>query len=191
MVRVTRSDADGDDEIPASTRAQLVLVAGAVIAVGLAPIALAYVQLGATTDAGVGTADRTGEDVTRALDRAVFEAASGVPGNHSWSDRRDAVAAVENRLDPRLDTLRTSGLREGVVHGIEYNESAAGAWAAEGCPGGPNRQFGDGEPIGGVVRQDRGGRTHVLGVAVDLRVTGEESASRMTHRVDAAPQSAG
>ncbi len=188
---MTCSDADPDAEAIASTRAQLVLVAGAVIAVGLAPIALAYVQLGATPDAGVGTADRTGEDVTRALDRAVFEAASGVPGNHSWSDREAAVAVVENRLDPRLETLRTSGLREGVVQGTEYNESAAQAWAAGDCPGGPNRQFGDCEAIGGVVVQDRGGRTHVLGVAVDLQVTAAKSASQSTLRVNVAPQSAG
>jgi len=80
--------------------------------------------------------------------------------------------------------LRTSGLREGVVYGIEYNESVAQAWGAEDCPGGPNRQFGDCEAIGGVVVQDRAGRTHVLGVAVDLRVTGEESASRSTLRVE-------
>jgi len=180
---VTRSDADPKAEVSAPTRAQLVLVAGAVIAVGLAPIALAYVQLGATPDAGAGTADRTGEDVTRALDRAVFEATSGVPGNHSWSDRDDAVAVVENRLDPRLETLRTSGLREGVVHGIEYNESAAQAWAAEDCPGGPDRQFGDCEAIGGVVVQDRAGLTHVLGVAVDLRVTTDRRSARFTRRI--------
>ena len=175
---------DADPKAAATpTRAQLVLVAGAVIAVGLAPIALAYVQLGATPDAGIGTSERPGEDVTRALDRAVFEAASGVPGNHSWSDRAAAVAAVENRLGPRLATLRTSGLREGVVHEIEYNETAAQAWAAEDCPGGPDRQFGDCEAIGGVIVQDRGGRTHVLGVAVDLRVTADRRSARSTWRI--------
>ncbi|HMB51521.1 MAG TPA: hypothetical protein VKM69_12750, partial [Natronoarchaeum rubrum] len=93
------------------------------------------------------------------------------------------VAAVENRLDPRLETLRTSGLREGVVHGIEYNETAAQAWAAEDCPGGPDRQFGDCEAIGGVVVQDRGGRTHALGVAVDLRVTSDRGTSRSTELI--------
>jgi len=187
---VTREDADAE-AAATPTRAQLVLVAGAVIAVGLAPIALAYVQLGATPDAGVGATDRPGEDVTRALDRGVFEAAAGIPGNHSWSDREAAVAAVEDRLDPRLETLRASGLREGVVHGIVYNETAAQSWAAEDCPSGPDRQFGDCEAIGGVVVQDRGGRTHVLGVAIDLRVTEEEVESRSTLRVDAVPQSAG
>jgi|GEM_PF-3892724 hypothetical protein len=36
------------------------------------------------------------EVVTCALDPAVVEAASGVPNNHSWSDREAAAAVVEN-----------------------------------------------------------------------------------------------
>jgi len=178
---VTRGADDAGATAP--TRAQLVLVAGAVIAVGLAPIALAYVQLGATPNAGVETPDRPGEDVTRALDRAVFDAASGTATSHAWSDRADAVTAVENRLAPRLASLRTSGLSEGVVHEIEYNETAARAWAAEDCPSGPDRQFGECEAIGGVVVQDRAGRTHALGVAVDLRVTADRRSARSMHRV--------
>ena len=166
-------------------RAQLVLAAAAVIAVGLAPIVLAYVQVGyhpgVGPDPGVADSDW---DVTRALERSVHEARSGVAGNYSWSEREEAVATVEERLEPRLETLRTARLREGVVRGIEYNESAARAWAAEDCPGGPDRQFGECEAHGGVVVQERAGRTHVLGVAADLAVTSERGRVRATVRVN-------
>jgi hypothetical protein len=185
----TSADCGGSDR---KRRAQLVLVAAAVIAVGLAPVALAYVQVGGHPNAGSGVAvaDASG-DVSRALERSTHDAAAGVPGNYSWSEREDAVAAVESRLDPRIETLRTSRLREGVVNEIEYNESAAQAWAAEDCPSGPDRQFGKCEADGGVVVQERAGRTHVLGVATDVTVTGDRGTVESTVRIPVIAQSAG
>ena len=166
-------------------RAQLVLAAAAVIAVGLAPIVIAYLQVGYYPDVGpsAGAADSDG-DVVRALERSVHDARTGVAGNYSWSEREAAVATVEGRLDPRLETLRTARLRRGVVHGIEYNASAARAWAAEDCPGGPDREFGDCEAHGGIVVQERAGRTHVLGIVADLTVTAERGSVRATVHVD-------
>ena len=166
-------------------RAQLVLAAAAVIAVGVAPIVIAYLQVGYYPDVGpsAGAADSDG-DVARALERSVHDARDGVAGNYSWSERGEAVETVEGRLEPRLETLRTARLRRGVVHGIEYNASAARAWAAEACPSGPDRQFGDCEAHGGVVVQERAGRTHVLGIVVDLTVTSERRTVESTVVVD-------
>ncbi|SNZ12627.1 hypothetical protein SAMN06269185_1840 [Natronoarchaeum philippinense] len=173
---------DGDT----AARAQLVLVAAAVIAVGLAPIALAYVQLGAAPVDAAGVADRSDGDVSRALDRAVHDTAAGVPSNYAWNEREAAVDAVNDQLGPRIETLRTSRLRAGVVRGIAYNTSAATAWADARCPSGPDRQFGACEAIDGVVVQDRAGRTHVLGAVFDLRVTTERQTVRSTVRIETA-----
>nr|WP_254279967.1 hypothetical protein [Halomicroarcula marina] len=48
------------------------------------------------------------------------------------------------------------------------------------CPSGPDRQFGDCAADRGVVVQERLGRTHVLGVAVDVTTTTERGETAVT-----------
>lgn len=159
------------------TRGQLVLLAAAVIAFALATGALAYLQVGAHPDIESSSDEGSPERIVSALDRSVHDATAAVPEQYDWDERESAVDTVEESLDPRIETLRVSELERSVVHDIAYDEDDAAAWAAEDCPDGPDRQFGDCEAIGGVVVQERVGETHVLGVAFEIRTTSE----RTTH----------
>jgi len=60
---------------------------------------------------------------------------------------------------------------DGVAYSVDYNRSAARAWAREGCPKGPGRRFGSCDARDGVVVQERAGETTLLAVAFDVRVT--------------------
>lgn len=161
MVRLT------DDE-----RGQLVLVAAAALAIALAPVVLAYLQLGYHADvtASEGYDDPVG-NADRYLQRAVHEAAAPVQGEHDWTARGDAVSAVRNRLDPKRSRLADARVAAGTAYRTRYNESTARAWASAHCPRGPDRQFGPCEGRQGVVVQERAGETHVLAVALDVTVT--------------------
>jgi hypothetical protein len=141
-------------------RAQLVLVAAVVIAVALAPVVLAYLQLGAHPDVDGEDGDY-GEDARRFLERATHEAGADV-ARIDWTDRERAVEQVRTELDPRLDTLNTSRVEEGVAYAVSYDDSAASEWTREHCPRGDGRRFGSCRAIDGVV---------VLAVAYDVTVT--------------------
>ncbi|MFB6268663.1 MAG: hypothetical protein ABEH83_01880 [Halobacterium sp.] len=150
----------GDD------RGQLVLVAAAVAALALVPVALAYLQLGyapAVADVDGDHAER----VSRSLDRSVDAAAEAATGE-SWADRESAVEDAKAALAPKVAALETARLRDGVAVNVNYDEGLA---ATVACPGGDGRSFGDCETIGGVVVQERDGETVVVAVAFTVRVT--------------------
>jgi hypothetical protein len=157
-----------------SRRGQVVLVAAVVVALAFVPVLMAYLQLGyhadVTASEGYTHPTRSGE---RVLERAVVNASDGVPDDYRWGQRRAAVATVHDRLSPRLEDLKASRVERGTVYRVSYNRSAAAAYAARHCPGGPDRQFGACRAHRGVVVQQRAGETHVLAVAFDLSVTGE------------------
>jgi hypothetical protein len=173
VVRVTAATATRD-------RAQLVLAAAALVAIALAPVVVAYLQLGfhadVTASAEYDAPDRNAE---RVLSRAVHDAASGVSGDLAWDERETAVDVVRSSLEPRLESLRSSRVESGTVYQVGYNQTAAEDWRRENCPGGPDRQFGDCEAREGVVVQERAGETHVLAVAFDVRVTTEDSEMKL------------
>ncbi|MFC7211150.1 hypothetical protein ACFQL3_11770 [Natronoarchaeum sp. GCM10025321] len=165
------------------TRGQLVLLAAAVIAFALATGALAYLQVGTHPDVEQRIDDGSPDRVVNALERSVHDAASPIPAAYDWDEREAAAAAIEDSLEPRIETLRVSELEHSVVHDISYDESAAATWADENCPGGPDRQFGECEALGGVVVQERAGETHVLGVAIRIRTTTDRTQRETTVRV--------
>lgn len=160
------------------------LAAAAVVAVALAPVVLAYLQLGYHPDveSGVDRADPAA-NAERFLGRAVHEAGAGATGEHGWHERRRAVRAVRDRLAPRLETLAASRVPEGTAYRVAYNDSAARAWAARRCPGGRGRAFGPCEAHRGVVVQERAGETHVLAVAFDVRVVTDRGRTALTRVV--------
>jgi hypothetical protein len=160
-------------------RAQLVLVAAVVMAVALIPLTLAYLQLG--YGASVPVDDDPVRDATGTLDRALVDAADGVPDSHAWSDREGAIDTLRERLRPTLSTLNRSRLDDNTALAVTYNDSRAAEWASEHCPGGAGRVFGPCRADRGVVVQERADRTHVLAVAVDIRV----SSPAATHRASA------
>jgi len=164
-----------------SRRGQLILVAATLVAVALAPVVLAYLQLGYHGDVrATGEYDDPTADTVRVLDRAVTNVSSDVPRRYAWVERSAAVTAVRAELAPTVDRLRTAEITRGTVTEIAYNSSAADEWRAANCPSGPDRQFGDCVADRGVVVQDRVDRTHVLGVAFDVTTTTDRGETSVT-----------
>jgi len=73
-------------------RGQLVLVAAVLVAVALAPVVLASLQLGYHDDvrATAANGDPTA-DTVRVLDRAVTRESGTVPRNYSWAARESST----------------------------------------------------------------------------------------------------
>lgn len=155
-------------------RAQAVLLAAAVVALALAPVLMAYLQLGYAADvaASEGYTAPT-RDAERSLALAVHDASENATGEHRWARRADAARSVRSSLGPRIEGLEAARVEAGTAYRISYNASAARAYATEACPSGPARQFGPCVADGGVVLQGRAGESHVLAVAFDLHVVGE------------------
>jgi len=162
-------------------RGQLVLVASVLVAVALAPVVLAYLQLGYHDDvrATGASVDPTADSV-QVLDRAVTNVSGGIPPSYAWSERTAAVTAVRNQLAPTRSRLRTAEVDSGTVTDVSYNATAADAWRGANCPGGPDRQFGDCVADRGVVVQERVDRTHALAVGVDVTTTTERGETTVT-----------
>lgn len=166
---------------PRSDRGQLVLLAAALVAVALVPMAFAFLQLGAHPDVASSTdGNRPAEDAVRAAERAAANASAGVSGAYPWAARADAVAAFGRAFDADAARIERSRLRESVALRVETNASAAAAWAGTRCPGGPNRQFGPCDALDGVVVQERVGETTVVALAVDVTVTEPRGTTAVT-----------
>lgn len=167
-------------------RGQLVLVAAGVIAIALLPVIVAYTQLGyagiATTEPAATTPD---EDALGALERAAFSASTDRQGSVPWGQRASVTTTVAGQFDARAASVETGRIERGRVHEVERNQTAAAAWAAAACPGGPARQFGACEAESGVVVQERLGETHVVAVVVDLRTVTEGGEYAGTYVLDA------
>lgn len=161
-------------------RGQLVLAAAAVLVVALAPVVLAYLQLGYHADVAASTEyDAPVANAERLLERAVHEVGTNATGR-PWSERDQTVRTVRNRLDQPLSMLATARIESGTAYETSYNQSAAANRAADRCPDGPNRDFGDCVAEDGVVVQERVGETHVLAVALDVTVTTERGEREVT-----------
>lgn len=162
-----------------SDRGQLVVLAAVALALALVPIATAYLQLGYHGDREVMVEPTPAEDAERLLDRGIHDAAAGIADSYDWADRSAAVATVRGRLEPTVAAVERGVLPAGTARTLAFNDSRAAAWASANCPGGPDRQFGACEAVDGVVVQNRTGGTHVLAVAVDVRVTGPDGTLRV------------
>lgn len=171
---------DGHDREADRDRAQLVLLAAAIAAAALVPMALAYLSLGAHPDvAAAADHDTPGEDSLRALDRAAANASAGV-GRHPWTDREAAVAEFDAAFSADARGIESARDSEAVVVAVERNGSAASGWADSNCPRGPNRAFGDCDVIDGVVVQERAGEATPLAVGINVRVTEPEGVAELT-----------
>jgi hypothetical protein len=147
----------------------MVLLAAVAVAVALAPLLFAYLQLGYHPEVAEPRSDHA-RDVERTLERELVDATAGVPGTYGWSDRTAAARTVRTRLAPTFEALNRSAVARSTLIQVSYNRSLAHRWAAANCPGGPDRQFGPCEVDGGIVLQERAGRTHVIAVGVDVRI---------------------
>jgi len=161
-------------------RGQLVLVAAAIIAVGLAPVLFAYLQLGYHPDVERGSPDVTGAEAVDYLDRSVHDAAGTAAGKYGWAERTRKAAAVRDAVDDDIETLETSRLESGVVYDVAYDDAAAAEWASANCVSGDGKRFGDCEVDDGVVLQERAGEAVLLAVAFDMHVVGPDGETNLT-----------
>ena len=163
------------------SRGQLVLATAAVLAAALAPVLLAYLQLGYHADtAATAEFEDPATNAERVLSRAVHEASAGVPANHSWAQRRAAAETIRERLASRVARLETARIESGTHLRVAYNATAAAAWAAANCPGGDGRRFGPCRGHRGVVLQNRAGEATPLTVAFDVTVARERGTTTVT-----------
>ena len=160
-------------------RGQLVLVAAAVVAIGLAPVLFAYLQLGYHPDVETRP-DVSGGQAVEYLDRSVHDAAADTAGEYTWADRDSMAAAVRDRIDDDVETLERARLDEGVTYVVGYNRTAAEKWVGDSCVRGDGKRFGDCTVDDGVAMQDRAGEAVLLGVAFDVRVIGPDGESEVT-----------
>lgn len=153
-------------------RGQLVVLAALAIAVALVPMALAYLQLGYDDDVNGATVDDdTVRDVERTLGRALVDVSTDVPARYTWADRSEAVTTVRDRLEPTIRSVTVDSADSATAITVSFNDTRARERARTACPDGPDRDFGPCRADRGVVVQEREGDTHVLAVAVDVRVT--------------------
>lgn len=162
-------------------RGQLVLIAALALAVALVPLLLAYVQLGYSEDLVVQTGGEPAEEIERTLEHELNDVTSDLLAEDGW-DVADALSSeLRNRLAPTLDTINRSHLDAGTAISVSYNQTRAAIAASSDCPHGPDRQFNENcQAIDGVIIQERAGKLHVLGVAVDIEITGTDGETRLT-----------
>lgn len=162
-----------------SRRGQLVLLAAALAAVALVPVAAAYFQLGAHPDVTARTDPGVESDrVLRGLDRAVTNASIGVSGSYAWSDREAAATRIERAMTADAAAIARAAANRSTVVTVGFNATAAAS--VDRCPDGPNRAFGDCTGRDGLVLQERAGETHLVAVALDVRVIDPRGATRLT-----------
>ncbi|WP_254838430.1 DUF7261 family protein [Natronomonas marina] len=164
-------------------RGQLVLVAAAVVAIGLVPILLAYLQLGYHPDVAPEP-DVSGEEAVDYLDRSVHDAADRTAGEYAWGQRAAMADAVRDEVDPDIESLETARLEEGVTYVVRYNDTAAAEWIDDNCVTGDGKRFGNCAVDGGVASQERAGEAVLLAVAFDVRVVGPDGETTLTVVVD-------
>lgn len=165
-------------------RGQLVLVAAAVIAIGLTPVLFAYLQLGYHPDVDDGEPEITGEEAVAFLDRSVHESAAGTAGEYAWRDRDELVTAVQNGLGEDIATLERTRIDEGVAYSVGYNDTAADEWTDRNCERGAGRRFGSCETNDGITVQERAGEAVLLAVGFDVDVVGPNGETTVTVIID-------
>jgi hypothetical protein len=150
-------------------RAQFVLLAAALFAVALVPVVTAYYGMGYTGD--VETQGPTvGDAVEHTVESALGRAAGDPTAN--WSARNRTAERVRARLGDAFESLASSPKAGNIT--LRTAPERAARMAAESCPGGPARRFGNCTAHGGVVLQNRTGRTAVVGAAVRVTWVGTE-----------------
>jgi len=160
-------------------RGQLVLVAAAVIAIGLVPMLFAYLQLGYHPDTA-SDPEVSGEGAVAYLDRSVHRAARETAGEYEWGQRAAMADAVRATLDDDVDALETARLEEGVAYEVQYNGTAAEAWVDDNCDRGDGKRFGDCAVDDGVATQERAGEAVLLAVGFDVRAVGPDGETDLT-----------
>ncbi|MDQ2053104.1 MULTISPECIES: hypothetical protein [Halobellus] len=167
-------------------RAQIVLVAAAVVAVAFLSMTLAYAQLGYDADrtaagavdvASLAEIDRS---LTASFRTAVRDAETDAGRDVSWRDRGSLVERIRTDVGTDIDRLERSHADESRAVTVTFDDAEATRWAAERCPSGRGRDFGPCRAIDGVVVQERAGETTVVAAAVSVRIVSPAESTTAT-----------
>lgn len=170
----------------ANERAQLVLLAAAVIALALVPMVFAYMQMGYHGD--IGTETESGDrlvDAERSLERAVRVASADIDGEYYWKNRDEAVDEFHASLAEDIQTIVELAHTDGIVIEIESEPAIVESRNETACPSGPRRSFESCETAGNVLVQERAGEVAIIGAAYEIRVTGPDSRAKSSVMVNA------
>jgi hypothetical protein len=146
-------------------------VAAVVVAIGLAPVLFAYLQLGYHPHVETRP-DVSGGQAGEYLDRSVHDAAADTAGEYDWT--------TGMRWPPWSGTATTTRPSNGVTYLIGYNDTTAEAWVGDNCVRGNGKRFCDFTVDGGIAMRDGAGETVMLVVAFDVRVVGPDGDSEST-----------
>ncbi|WP_336021773.1 DUF7261 family protein [Halobellus salinisoli] len=191
MSRGIRSDEARTD------RAQVVLVAAAVVAVAFLTMTLAYAQLGYDGDrTGAGAVEIASiDDVERSIE-ASFRASvrdeattdrDSVRGDRdsAWRDRDTVVRRIRADVAGDLDRLEGVHAEADRSLVVSFDDAAASAWSEANCPDGRGRAFGPCQSIDGVVVQQRAGEFTPVAAAFRIRVVSPAESTTATVVVSA------
>ncbi|WP_144902083.1 DUF7261 family protein [Halobellus captivus] len=177
-----------DDE--RTDRAQVVLVAAAVVAVAFLTMTLAYAQLGYDGDrTGAGAVDVVSvsaieRGVTESFRAAVREE-SMESTDSSWRERERVVERIRDDVDAGIDRLEGTYAEDDRSLVVSFDDATASAWSESHCPDGPGRAFGPCRSIGGVVVQERAGETTPIAAAFSVRIVSPAESTTATVVVSA------
>ena len=189
MIRL-RDDAPGRPS-RSGDRGQIVLVAAAVVAVALLSMTLAYAQLGYDADRrGAGVAVAPVSEIDRSLTGSLRTAAREArrrADRRSWADHRSVANRVRESIRADVDRVERANAAESRSISIELQDTAATRWARTRCPDGGGRDFGPCRAMGGIVVQERAGKTAVVAAAFRIRIVSPAESTTVTTASRAVP----
>lgn len=175
-----------DSPLRGDDRAQIVLVAAAVVAVAFLSMTLAYAQLGYDADrTAAGAADvaslaELDRSLTASVRVAVRDAETDAGRDFSWRDRHSLAERIRTEVGTDIDQLERSHADESRALTVAFDDAAATRWAAERCPSGRGRDFGPCRALDGVVVQERAGEATVVAAAVRVRIVSPAESATAT-----------
>lgn len=166
-------------------RGQMILAAGSLIVIALIAILLAILQLGYEPAASTADEYTPPEETRRVIEEALLEAEPSARA-YAWTNRSVAAEEVRGIITDRLiDLERTEATS---VRRVEFAPDVAAEGLADICPKGPGNRFGPCAAIDGIVLQERGEVTHLVGVVLRITIEHRDGTATMTIIVQPLPR---
>lgn len=166
------------------TRAQLVIAAGAVVAVALLAVLGAVLQLG--YDPAPDSQRMDPPEETRRVVATLLTRVEPAVRDYAWGEHEAAIQEINPVLRDGIRTLQTD--RAGTIRFVDVATGAALDRLATLCPRTEHQSFGPCTVIDGIVLQERAGRTHLVAVVLEVTVVTETRRTALTVVVRPAPR---
>lgn len=155
----------------------MILAAGALIVIALIATLLAILQLG--YQPSEPTAERyTPPGETRRVIEETLVEAEPTARDYAWTNRSAAAEEVRGIVMDRLHALERTDAT--AVRHVEFAPDVAADVLSHICPRGPGKRFGPCAAIDGIVLQDRGDTTHLVGVVLRITVRHTDGSATIT-----------